>query len=110
MKQYIIIEADTNDGDYITEVTEISDEQVIQIKEILSKMPKTKNHLGVDLNQIPYKIRNIGKDDREDSNYNHISFEEKEILSKFLPCGDPDYPGIHTITEVSIVKLLEKIL
>ena len=31
MKKYIIITADTNDGDYVIEKSEITDEQIIKI-------------------------------------------------------------------------------
>lgn len=109
MEKYIIIEADTNDGDYVTERTKITEEEIVRIKEILDKMPKIKNHKGEDLPEIGYKTEDIGDDDKN-SNYGYITSEEKAFLKRFLPHGDPNYSGIHTIENVEIVELLEKIL
>jgi hypothetical protein len=99
----IVITGDTNDGDYVTEITEISDEEIIRIKEILNKMPK-KGYF------IRYKTEEMGTDDQENSDYQHITYEEKQFLGRFLPYGDSNYPGIHTIEDVYIVEQLEDIL
>lgn len=110
MKKYIVIEADINDGDYVTEKTEITDEQIIKIKEVLAKMPKVKDYKGNYLSSIRYETRDMGNDDKKDSDYQHISNEEKEFLTKFLPSGDYNYSGIHTIETVEIVQELEKLI
>jgi hypothetical protein len=103
MAKYIAIEGDYNDGDYTTEISEITDEQIIKIKEILAKMP-------IERECIRYETRDIGNDDQKDSNYDFITYEEKRFLSEFLPSGDSNYPGIHTIESVDIFEKLEKIL
>jgi len=110
MNKYIVIEADINDGDYVTEKTLVTDEEIIKIKEILGKMPKQKDHKGNELPEIRYETKEIGDDDKENSNYNYISYEEKQFLNKFLPLGDHGYPGIHTIEYVQIVQELENLL
>lgn len=110
MKKYIVIQADTNDGDYVIEKTEITDEEIIKIKEILAKMPRYKNYKGEETSKIRYETREMGNDDIKDADYQHITYEEKVFLSNFLPLGDPNYPGIHTIIDVEIVQELEKIL
>lgn len=110
MQKYIVIEADINDGDYVTEKTVITDEEIIKIKEILGKMPKQKNHKGEDLPEIRYETREIGDDDKENSDYDYITYEEKQFLNKFLPSGDYNYAGIHTIENVHIVQELEKLI
>lgn len=110
MKKYIVIEADTNDCDYVTDKKEITDEEIIKIKEILAKMPRQKNYKGEELSKIRYETREIGNDDKKDSDYQYITYEEKVFLSNFLPSGDPNYPGIHTIVNVDIFQELEKIL
>ena len=103
MVKYIVITADINDGDYVTEKTEVTDEEIIRLKEILAKMPK-------DYESIRYETRELGNDDEENSDYQHITYEEKQFLSKFLPSGDYNYSGIHTIKNVDIVQHLEKLL
>ena len=110
MQKYIVIEADINDGDYVTEKTKVTDEEIIKIKEILAKMPRQQNYKGEQLPKISYETREIGDDDKEDSNYQHITYEEKQFLGKFLPSGDYNYFGIHTINNVEIVQELEKLL
>lgn len=107
MKKYIVIKADINDGDYSTEETEVTDEQIIKLKEILAKMPRQKNYKG---EEIRYETREIGNDDKEDSDYQYITYEEKKFLSKFLPSGDYNYSGIHTIESIRIVQEVETLL
>lgn len=103
MDKFILITGDYNDGDYTTKETPISDEEIVKIKEIIRKMPK-------DHSCIRYETREIGNDDKEDSDYSYISNEEKLFLERFLPTGDPNYTGIHTIESIEIIKKLEKIL
>ena len=110
MKKYIVIEADVNDGDYVTEKKEITDDQIIKIKEILAKMPKEKDFKGKELSSIRYETRELGDDDKKDSDYNCITNEEKAFLSEFLPSGDYNYPGIHTIESVEIVQEIESLI
>ena len=109
VKKYIIIKADINDGDYVSEKTLISDEEIVRVKEILTKMPKT-IYEGEEFPEIRYETKELGNDDRKNSNYNHITYEEKQFLNEFLPIGDANCPGIHTIVGVEIVQELEKLL
>lgn len=110
MIKYVIIEADINDDDYVTESTVITDEEISKLKEVLAKMPKIKNHKGEELSEIIYETREMGDDDKEESSYQHITYEEKQFLSKFLPSGDYNYLGIHTIVNIKIVQELEILL
>lgn len=103
MSKYIIIKADINDADYVTEKTKITEEEIIKIKQILDKMPNNGN-------SIDYKTGELGNDDEDDSEYNYITNEEKNFLSKFLPSGEYNYSGIHTIESVEIVEVKEKLL
>jgi hypothetical protein len=73
MNLFITITADHNDGNYLTEKLPITPEQLTKIKSILSKMPKNSD------NEIEYETRELGDDDKEFSNYNYITFEEKEF-------------------------------
>lgn len=90
--------------------TEITNEEILKVKEILAKMPRKKNHKGEKLPQIRYETREIGNDDKENSDYQYITYEEKQFLNKFLPSGDYNYLGIHTIKNVSIVQEIETLL
>lgn len=110
MQKYIIIEADINDGDYVTEKTKVTDEEIIKIKDILAKMPRQLDHKGNQLSEIRYETGEMGTDDEENSDYQHINYEEKQFLNQFLPTGDYNYSGIHTIENVTIVQELEILL
>jgi hypothetical protein len=108
MKKYIIIKADTNDGDYVIEKTIISDEDLVKLKEILSKMPRQKHWEGGFLKSMRYETREIGNDDKKDSEYNYITNEEKEFLNDYLPSGDKNYSGIHTIEDVELLEVVNE--
>lgn len=107
MKKFVQITGDYNDGDYDIELTEISDEDIESLKTIISKMP----HTGDKLYQsIPYETREIGNDDKSDELYPHITQSDKDFLKRFLPIGESNYQGIHTITEIKIFNQLEILL
>ena len=48
MKKYIIIQADTNDADYITAKTEISDDQIESIKPVIAALEFRRKKLNED--------------------------------------------------------------
>ena len=106
MKKYIIIKADTNDADYVTEVSEITDEQIELIKPIIEAIknaPKDKHGWGHN-----YETEEmINKADAKKL-YGHL--EGFEIFNSFVPYGDSNYPGIHTIKSVKIVSEIETFL
>ena len=102
-KYFVLIKADINDGDYVYSSTLISSKDCKKLQEILDKMPKN------SCNQISYETGEIG-DDNVSDDYNYITKEEKDFLSKYLPFGDPNYPGIHTICEVQILREVVKIV
>ncbi len=102
MSKFIIIEADINDGDYVTKRTPISDEDIKSIKKIFKKLPKQKDCLG------NLEIRYETFEDSDPCEY--LTSEEIDKLGNFLPNGDYNYTGIHTIVSVEIVEQIEKIL
>lgn len=103
MKQFVVIKADNNDADYVYSSNIIGLKESKKLKEILDKMPK--NSSG----EIPYETQEIGNDDKS-SNYSYITQKEKDFLGSYLPFGDPNYGGIHTICEVQIMQELIKIV
>jgi hypothetical protein len=105
MKKYIIIKADTNDADYFTEVSEITDEQIELIKpviEAIKNAPKDKHGWGHN-----YETGEaVDKADAEEL-YGHL--EGFKTFDKFVPNGDENYPGVHTIESIMIVSEVEKL-
>jgi len=46
MKKYIVIKADTNDGDYVSEKSEITDYQIEQIKPLIEAIKNFQPYVG----------------------------------------------------------------
>jgi hypothetical protein len=103
MKKYIIIEADTNDGDYVTEVSKITDEQIELIKpviEAIKNAPKDKSGWGHN-----YETREMVNNADAKKLYGHL--EGFKTFNNFVPRGDDNYPGVHTIESVMVVSELD---
>lgn len=71
----LVIEADWNDGDILTEITPITSKELKKIKPILKK----------------------DMDDWDEDEY--------EEMRDYLPMGYPDGAKLHTITEAKVVKI-----
>lgn len=97
MKKYIIIKADTNDGDYVTEKTLISDEEVEKVKYILSKMDTTHKIRWETLDQANSKVW---------EQHPELTEEEAEFLYEFVPSGEY---GVHTIESIEIIEVVNEI-
>ena len=113
MKKYIIIKADTNDGDYITNKCEITDEQIELIKPMVEAVKNFK----------PYNTKVPGKMEwTHDDNYptgecvredlGQLSAEDfyKDIdnfdtFDQFVPYGEY---GIHTIVSIEILEIAKE--
>lgn len=105
MKKYIIVKADSNDADYVTDYTEITDEQIEEIRpviEAIKNAPKDKYGWGhnwetgeVEGNQTPENLY---------IKTGILTKEQVRLFDEFVPLGDPNYPGVHTIERVIIVE------
>ena len=106
MKKYIIIEADTNDGDYITERSEISDEQIEKFKVILGKLPRMEIYGGGFSSDIRWESGEMGDTQEELVEEGILTEDEAEWFSQYLPYGEY---GIHTIQSIDILVVAEEI-
>lgn len=105
MKKYIIIKADTNDADYVTEVNEITDEQIELIKpviEAIKNSPKDKYGWGHN-----YETGEMINKAYAKELYGHL--EGFKVFDAFVPYGDSNHPGIHTIESIMVVSEIEKL-
>ena len=84
-------------------ITEINQEEVVKLKEVLNKMPQRND-------SIPYRTKDMGFDDVKDSLYTFLSYEEKCYLNDFFPIQDPWTEGIISINKVCIFDLNECLL
>lgn len=106
MKKILIIEADTNDGDYIEESHEIQEEELVEFKNILSKLPRNKDYQGNVSGTIPFKTGDIGNTGKKLVEKGIITEEELYLFYDYIPHGEH---GIHTIESVRVLTVLEDI-
>ena len=105
MKKYIIITADTNDADYVSEKTEITDDDIELIKPIIEAIkntPKDKNGWGHN-----YETGEAVDKASAQKLYGHL--DNFDLFDEFVPSGDPNYPGVHTIKSIQILEVVNEI-
>lgn len=112
--KYILIKADTNDADFITKSSVITDEEIEKIRPLVKAIsefkPYTKSYGGI--NYIHHNNYPSGECCREylgekpyDKLYGHI--DGLDLFDCFVPY---DEYGIHTIESVEIVTFNESLL
>jgi hypothetical protein len=108
MANYILVKVDTNDGDYVSNFTEISDETLAIIQPLIEKIKANPNshnfnyREGLDEDEHAYDVYIAEETAEEDE-------EVLDIFWDFLPM--PEY-GFHTIVSIEIyeVSRVEKLL
>jgi hypothetical protein len=104
MKKYVIITADYNDGDYVSEKTEVTDEQIEKLKNIINKIERIKVYGGGYANCFEWKTG----DQREkplSQAHPELSLEEIELIESLRPSAEY---GIHTIEEIEILEVVNE--
>jgi len=96
MTKYIIIKADTNDGDYITEKNKITDAQIDFYKLIIEIIKKHHGdwHTGDQ--------GDIEEDYAEEIEKGIVNLNDLESFSEFVPFGEY---GTHTIESIEILEV-----
>jgi hypothetical protein len=112
MKYYINIKADTNDGDYISQMCEISEEELKLIRPVVESIKAFK----------PYKVKGLSHDNnfpcgdccckrlgqKEAEEYyvdgGLVTQEQFDAFMEFVPQGEY---GIHTIESVEVFHVTE---
>lgn len=103
MKKYIIIKADTNDGDYITNQSIITDEKIEQLKTALSKIKDSNYSLSWGTGDM------LEEDNDPNILYPELTPAEFNLIENYIPHGEY---GIHTIESIDILEVIneEKLL
>jgi hypothetical protein len=93
MKKYLIVKADYNDGDYVTQKSEIFDAEIPKIKEIISLI--SSNH------RIQWRT---GEEQRKHLTEQHpeLSEEQIQLLDTLTPYGEY---GVHTIVRIELLEV-----
>lgn len=108
MKKYLVITADTNDGDYITALNEITSEQLFLIQHIIDaikafkpygdKWKHTTNYSNGD-----FVRKDLGEKTAEELYGQIPGFE---LFQEFIPVLDNN--GIHTITNITVLEIFNE--
>lgn len=87
-KTYLIIEADVNDGDYISAKTIVTDKVIDTLKPIIKKIKACKDRSNWE----------------DPSDY--LSDEEIETISEYLPSMDNQ--DVHTIVSIDVLEVINE--
>lgn len=110
-KKYIIVVADTNDADYITNKREITDEQLEALKPVFKVLLDRRAKLNEDRDKNWNEFRHnweIGEFARKKTPENLyietelLTEEQVELFNNFVPNGEY---GIHTIEQIDIIEV-----
>lgn len=98
MKNLLIVTADTNDADYVSEISEVKSDALDRIIVILDKINKAGKF---EWNGFPW-----GKGEYADTGFQKeyadiLSEEEMEYFNGFTPYGEH---GIHTISRIDLYR------
>lgn len=97
MDNLIVIAADTNDGDYIKEISDISDEDIKKFEPLIDAIKKTNGHNWVN--------SDYAREPRPEEMYSQFDCELVDEFNDFVPRGEN---GVHTITEITIYTITDK--
>lgn len=91
IRAYICVTADGNDADYVTKVSEITEDQLANIMPIINKINNYKGNYNWPDNGYrginPMKLYNL-------------TSEEYDNFSGYIPYWEE---GVHTITDIDII-------
>lgn len=104
MKQYsITIKADTNDADYITETSKISEEDLNALRPLITAIKNFKPYGDFNHNFPANEYTNLGEKTVEELYPDHL--DALEIFDGCRPYGEY---GIHTIKSVTVTPHVEQ--
>lgn len=92
-KKILVIEADENDADYLTETHEVTDEQIKQLKPIIKAIA---NFDGDD---------DTNWEDPEEQYAGKLTPKQIDFMNDFVPSGQD---GIHTIISIKILHVTKE--
>ena len=114
MRRQIIIVGDSNDGDYITSINEITLQEIEIINPIIEKIKnfkpyKSEKHNREHKNNYPWgevSRPDLGEKSPEELYHtDEINKEQWMFWESLLPCGEY---GIHTINSIVILEILNE--
>lgn len=108
MKKLLYISADTNDGDYVSLKTPITEEELEKILPVIAvlKEKKEKNRGWASHNWVTLDCARSAQDYPENMYFGLLTPEQIEMFQEYVPYGQY---GTHTIVEISIIEGLERL-
>jgi hypothetical protein len=96
MKKVIIVEADTNDGDYISEISDLEPGDVEKVQKIVNVISEK----GQDYN---WPSSEYIDETAEELYKDLLTEEEIEFMDSFVPHGEH---GVHSINSIRILEVV----
>lgn len=103
MSKYIIVKADTNDADYVYNIAKITDEQIKSIQPMIEAIKNCEYCSNYETNELVNDTPGAKEIYKDVEGFDFFN-------NNYVPYGDPNYPGIHTIESIEIFEKLEKLL
>lgn len=97
MKKYIYIKADTNDGDYISTITLIKEEDLKQLMPVIEAIKANSRSHNWGVGEYA--------DTQLEEQYPNINFKLLEWFNEYVPYGEY---GVHTIETIEIYEVTSK--
>lgn len=95
MKYELVVVADTNDGDYVTEISEINEKCLEWMRPIIEAIKE---------NNGSFEIGEIARESLAEQ-YPNLSEDDLEEFQDYVPYG---MYGTHTIDSITVAPLAEK--
>jgi len=100
-KKYIIITADTNDGDYVKERTLVTDAKLKKLEPIIKAIKEYEGHHN-------WETQDMEDDATPDILYvrtKKLTKKQVEFFEEFIP--NSEY-GIHTIVDIELIEVVSE--
>lgn len=94
MEKYLVIKADTNDGDYITRITKVEDTFLEKYKELIKGIKNCKFAHNWPSSEY--------EDDTVETLYSEFDLDLVENFAYYVPHGEY---GVHTIESIKILNV-----
>lgn len=103
-EQFIVIEADTNDGDYITNQCSITEEELATIMPVIAEITKLKAKGGNTWDTREWESEEV----RPEAVYAEVLTQKQiSIFNDYVPYGEF---GVHSIERITIIEEIATLL
>lgn len=104
--KFIVIEADTNDGDYITKISKISDEDIILLKPVIDQLKLKKLREPLSPNWVTSEYSRYENPHDMYVKTGLLTKEQVDIFGGYIPRGEA---GVHTIESIRYLIVTDDI-